>query len=136
MTAESRAAAQRAAEGLATAQRFSVDGQEVPLTEELRSGLGALLRHLAAGDEVDVVAVPELLTTQQAADRLRVSRPTVVKMLDDGLIPYTRPGVHRRIARRALEEFIDSLEQRRRAGLDQLADSVDPDVPDRIVTTR
>jgi excisionase family DNA binding protein len=37
------------------------------------------------------------LTTQEAADFLGVSRPTMVKLLEDGKIPYEQPGRHRRI---------------------------------------
>lgn len=136
MTSDAQSATLRAAAGLAAARHLMVDEVEVPLTEDVRTHLRKLLTHLAAGDAVEVVALPELLTTQQAADRIGVSRPTLVKMLDDGVIPSSRPGVHRRVPRQGLQDFIDSLPQRRRDGLRDLAETFDPDVPDTFVATR
>lgn len=52
---------------------------------------------LAHGRAVTVVPTGTLLTTQQAADVLGISRPTLVKILDAGDIPYMTPGRHRRI---------------------------------------
>ena len=42
-------------------------------------------------------AAHQRLTAQEAADFLGVSRPTMVKLLEDGKIPYEQPGRHRRI---------------------------------------
>jgi excisionase family DNA binding protein len=47
---------------------------------------------------VTIFPTATLLTTQQAADLLGVSRPTIIKILDAREIPYITPGRHRRIS--------------------------------------
>ena len=62
---------------------------------------------------------------QQAADLLGISRPTLIKALDEKQLPYTRSGTHRRIA---LTDVLDYRERRRQAqyaAIDALSVDVD-----------
>ncbi|MDZ5601857.1 helix-turn-helix domain-containing protein [Pseudomonas sp. RP23018S] len=59
--------------------------------------LGDILSELALGNTVKVVPIHAELTTQEGADLLNVSRPHLVKLLDEGLIAHTKTGSHRRI---------------------------------------
>ncbi len=54
-------------------------------------------KQLAQGHSVAILHYEEELTTQQAADLLRVSRPFLIKLLETGHIQYHHVGSHRRI---------------------------------------
>jgi len=122
--------------GLDRATTVTVGEVTVEVSDHTRAVLTDILDRLAAGDEVDVTPVPGMLTTQESADLLRVSRPTLVKMLEDGLLPHERPGVHRRVPRVAVENFLASRRQRRKTALEALAETHDPEGPDEVVRTR
>ena len=52
---------------------------------------------LAEGQVVCLVPLHRELTTQEAADLLNVSRPYLIKLLDEGVLPYSKLSRHRRI---------------------------------------
>lgn len=88
------------AEALATGTGLSVmtaDGAELALRPEIRSVLSLAVQALSDGHAVTVEPRSVVLSTQEAADMLGVSRPTLVKLLQAGEIPYTQPSRHRRI---------------------------------------
>ena len=64
-----------------------------------------ILAELAEGNAVRVVPVHAELTTQEAADMLNVSRPHMVKLLEEGALPFHRAGKHRRIRFSDLMQF-------------------------------
>lgn len=73
-----------------------------PLADIIRQAASAFAR----GASLSLVESDRLLTTQEAADLMGVSRPTLIKLLDAEKIPYETIGRHRRIQADALEEYI------------------------------
>jgi len=74
----------------------------------------------AKGNPVAILHYEEELTTQQAADLLRVSRPYLVKLLENGQIRYHKVGSHRRIRMRDLLEYTNSRDSLRKANLNEM----------------
>lgn len=70
---------------------------EAELPEELRTLLTNVVMALRRGQAITLAPHALRLTTQQAADLLGISRPTLVKLLEEGKIPYETPNRHRRI---------------------------------------
>lgn len=77
--------------------------------------LARMLAETASGNAVAVSPVKAELTTQQAADLLNVSRPYLVKLLDERRIPFRRVGNRRRILLADVMAFKDVDESERRA---------------------
>lgn len=95
-------------------------GESVYLPESVATLLARLVHELARGNAVTVVPIHAELTTQQAADLLNVSRPHLVKLLENGQIPFHRVGTHRRVFFRDLMEYKRQRSEKRREALAQM----------------
>jgi excisionase family DNA binding protein len=104
-----------------TVQVIDADHEE-PI--ELPAGAVALLLDIlgAMASGRGMILIPEdaELTTVQAADILHVSRPFLIKLLEEGQLPYRRVGKHRRIRMEDVMNYKRAIDQKREAVLDQL----------------
>jgi excisionase family DNA binding protein len=82
--------------------------------------LAQVLALVANGQGVQIMPDRAMLTTQQAADTINVSRPYLIGLLERGQIPYEMVGTHRRIAFADLLEYKRKDDQQRRAVLAEL----------------
>lgn len=73
------------------------DGEEISVPPSMFHVLVRASEVLARGDSITLVPVSKALTTQQAAQLLNVSRQYFVRLLDEGRMPFTRTGKHRRV---------------------------------------
>lgn len=93
----------------------------VPLPLELRSMLADVVRAMRRGQAVTVAPLSQQLTTQQAADLLGVSRPTLIKLLEAGAMPYETPGRHRRLRLSDVLTYQHTRRGQQRQALKELA---------------
>ena len=91
---------------------------------ELPAGAVALLMDIleamAGGRGVTIIPENAELTTVQAAEVLNVSRPFLIKLLDDRAIPHRKVGKHRRILMEDVMAYKAAIDQEREAVLDEL----------------
>lgn len=98
-------------------------GEESVLPLSLMYALRQIVHHLALDRAVTIMPLTRdaELSTQEAADILNVSRPFLVKLLEEGNIPFVRLGAHRRVKLKDILEYKKARSFERKRALDELA---------------
>ena len=100
--------------------RDNGDAQSIDLPVSAVDLLMDALKAIAGGRGVVLIPENSELTTEQAAKFLNVSRPFVIKLLDQNAIPHRRVGKHRRIRVEDVMAYKDAIDVERQRILEQL----------------
>jgi excisionase family DNA binding protein len=132
-TAEEVTIARESSRSLAAVLETRVDTQQIELTtasgaQRVTVPVTALrllieiLTQIGNGNAVNIIPIHAELTTQEAADLLNVSRPFLIRLLENGEIPFHKTGAHRRIRYQDVVDYKERIDAARRKALDELAE--------------
>lgn len=96
-------------------------GESIVLPESVFYVLERVVEVMARGDSITVIPIGREITTQQAADLLNVSRQYLVRLLDEGRLPFRKTGKHRRLRIEDVLSFKKTRDKDRQAGLRELS---------------
>jgi excisionase family DNA binding protein len=109
------------ANGLRLEIKTGTTSEELVLPPPALRLLLRVLTEMGQGNAVALTPIRAELTTQQAADLLNVSRPHLVKLIDEGVIASRKVGSHRRVQLEDLLNYKRDFQARRQAALEELA---------------
>ena len=100
---------------------LTINGETIDLPPAVAEALLQVVDAMRRGLAVTVAPQDQRLTTQEAADMLGISRPTLVRMLEAGEIPFEKVRRHRRLF---LTDVLEFRERQRRAANEAVSDMV------------
>lgn len=95
-------------------------GAEITLPYAALRILFSALQEMAKGHTVTLIPVDTELTTNQAAELMRISRPSLIKMLDEKKLPYRKVGAHRRVRYDDVLFYLETERARRKKVMEEL----------------
>ncbi|MBW4505293.1 MAG: helix-turn-helix domain-containing protein [Scytonematopsis contorta HA4267-MV1] len=97
------------------------NGEQIVIPESVCRVLHQVVRAFALGQSISIVFQEQEMTTQEAADFLNVSRPYLIKLLEQREIPYIKVGSHRRVNLLDLMKYKEERDKKRREGMKELS---------------
>lgn len=103
------------------------DADKIELPESVHQILVQVVTAMNSGRAVSIMPQSMTLTTQQAADLLGVSRPTLVRLVDQGAIPADRVGARRRLSLNDVLRYREVRRSKQYEALREMSDELDDD---------
>jgi excisionase family DNA binding protein len=100
------------------------EGERIPLSQDEYKTISNILTALRQGKPVTVVPEEQYMTTQQAADTLNVSRPYLVKILENKEIPSITVGNRRRVLAKDVFAYKQKRDVERRKILEEFSNGL------------
>jgi excisionase family DNA binding protein len=97
------------------------DGVAEDIPVEIYAVLREIFQHLKDGQAISLIPDDTLLTTQQAAEILNISRPYLYRLLDANEIPFVRVGTHRKLRLADVEALRERRRNESRIALNSIA---------------
>jgi excisionase family DNA binding protein len=98
----------------------SKGSQKIAIPDSASRMLLNILTQMSKGNAVTITPIHSELTTQEAADILKVSRPFLIKQLEEGKMPFKMVGTRRKILFEVLMAYKESMYRARQDTLDKL----------------
>jgi excisionase family DNA binding protein len=98
----------------------SQESKKIVLPPQALHLLVTILEQMTQGNTLSLISIHAELTTQEAADLLNVSRPYLIKLLNDGEIPFTKVGTKRRILAQDVLAYKANITKKRLKALEAL----------------
>lgn len=99
---------------------LAANGEQIDIPESLHQVLHHVVQAFVKGRIISIIPENCEMTTQQAADFLNVSRPYLIKLLEQGEIPHIKVGTHRRVPFQDVMKYKEQRDMKRRQALQEL----------------
>lgn len=118
-----RRLAERIIEALTSEESMDlrIGRKSIKLSPEVRQLVTQIFLIMKDGKSIAVLSSEMEITTQQAAELLNFSRPYVVRLLEEGKIPFRKVGTHRRLLLEDVLKYKQYLRKNKRDVLRFLA---------------
>lgn len=97
-------------------------GEFITIPKKALALLIDILANMSEGKSITLVPTDSELSTQQAADMLKVSRPHLIKLLENHTIPFKKVGSHRRVVLQDILAYEKGLQNTRQEQLKFLSE--------------